>query len=219
MWVRASTLPYARKSHLLQHEHRDSYASAHLIRCSLGSVTRVKGKGADRGGRSTMKRARTTSWTRNTMRAWVLATRPTRRISSQFFPSFPLRSILLSPRILFPVCLWSCGVSYTFPFVSRVVSFRLVFSLRLCRADVVDRVRGCRQALARGICLFLLLSSFLFLPFSLLSSVRLLFHRIPYVSPFFPNTVSVQRAFSLHFRRIGIADRVSGCCRAVAQGF
>lgn len=89
MWVRASTLPYARKSHLLQHEHSDSYASAHLIRCSLGSVTRVKGKGADRGGRSTMKRARTTSWTRNTMRAWVLATRPTRRISSQFFPSFP----------------------------------------------------------------------------------------------------------------------------------
>lgn len=172
MWVRASTLPYARKSHLLQREHRDSYASAHLIRCSLGSVTRVKGKGADRGGRSTMKRARTTSWTRNTMRAWVLATRPTRRISSQFFPSFPLRSILLSPRILFPVCLWSRGVSYTFPFVSRVVSFQLVFSLRLCHADVADRVRGCRQVLARGVCLFLLLCSFLFLRFILLSSKK-----------------------------------------------
>lgn len=115
-----------------------------------------------------MKRARTTSWTRNTMRAWVLATRPTRRISSQFFPSFPLRSILLSPRILFPVCLWSRDVSYTFPFVSRVVSFRLVFSLRLCHADVVDRVRGCRQTLA-SFCYSLPLSSFL-LSFYLLSA-------------------------------------------------
>lgn len=139
MWVRASTLrvrQHARKSHsLVRTAPGDSYASTHLIRCSplarrpiaTSAWTEERASERAREGRRCARwqheeeetavhneRARATSWcrTRNTMRAWVLASGDGQRGESGD-PSSPRLCRYLSSSFLSPPISLSASSSTT----------------------------------------------------------------------------------------------------------